>query len=350
MTTVLTQNGHYTHFDINKLPRLNVKFDEKMGYHWPNPKSPPKEIENTRVIINIDGLVGAYCRVCDAYKPYDIFSRDMARKYGIRPYCMPCYNRLEKERLSGANGNGNGNGAVSHTANGHVAQPTAVMSAEKAADKAYSLQMLEEIWVNAEHSKDVSFDMLTKLGIADEMKIIYITRWFNICDELRKKIDEQIGENIELYYVGQTNGKTPSYNGSGSNVDKLNALVKNYPDVKEEVRIIKLTNIQDTDNAEYEKIKETGAIEFGLNKVDGSSSARLIEIKYHLDPSIPNELDFHQSLVARSKKSGISKEELAKASGINGDATFHMWLDAMEHANNIGELTPFSRWHKVVQH
>ena len=72
---------------------------------------------------------------------------------------MPCYNRLEKERLSGANGNGNGNGAVYHTANGHVAQPTAVMSAEKAADKAYSLQMLEEIWVNAEHSKDVSFDI-----------------------------------------------------------------------------------------------------------------------------------------------------------------------------------------------
>ena len=186
------------------------------------------------------------------------------------------------------------------------------------------------------------------MGFADKMKFIYITRWFGICDELKQKMDEEIEPNIEAYYVGQTNGKDPLYNGSGTNVDKLKELIIDYPDVKAEIRIIEIVDLDKVDQKEYIKIKETGAIKYGLNIASGVQKANLIPIKFQLDPSNDKELDAYHDLLFRSKESGKSLEAIAKSTCINGNTCRHLFQQTMDDAADNGDILPHTYWYKKI--
>ena len=275
-----------------------------------------------------------YCVPCDEFFPVDQFPNDIRRlPYGIKRTCKLCIkagNIIGEKRVKS-------NGSVLHTSNGHIKTPSYVT------DKAHYLQVLEDLWSQSEKSKNMSFDDYIKMGSVDKHKYIYITRWFDIPSDLRNKMDEEFSPAVEAYYVGKTNGKDSTYNGSGRSAEKLSEWVKtDYPDVKEEMRIINFASLQDAESVEAARIRETGAIQYGLNEMEGSDKAQLISIKYTLDPSIPKEYEYYNDLVNRAKETGIPKEQLAKNWGIYGNTAQLMQTANLKKAHDNGEVIVFT--------
>ena len=151
-------------------------------------------------------------------------------------------------------------------------------------------------------------------------------------------MEDIIGKNKEPYYVGQTNGKKFEYNGSGSYISQLETLAKKYPHVEVERRIIQITSLQETDDAERQKITETGATKYGINNVEGSSKARLVSFKCTLDPANDRHYNMWMDLIKREEETDIPKDELALNWLLNGHDAQLAVEDGMKRSADSGEL------------
>ena len=302
----------------------------KMGFNW--------EIQKETIIRvgYLDGKIVAYCWGCDVYHLIEEMTGDTYKPCGIKPRCKRCENERQRELYD------NGDARLQNIT---ITDPVA-----EAADRSTCLAALEKIWNEAKKNKHITFDNLIKMGFDDKTKFIYITRWFGICDELKQKMEDEIRPNIEAYYVGQTNGKDPLYNGSGKNVEKLKQLIKEYPNIKEEVRIVEAADLNKVNEKEYIKIKETGAIIYGLNIAEGSQKASTISIKIQIDPSKEKELDTYYDLLFHSKESGIPLDEMAKNVMINGVVSRWMFQKTMDDAADNGDILPFAYWQKKANY
>ena len=320
-----------------KAPQLSAdKIGVKVGFNWP---------PNCRNAQKIDpsGWHNAefygYCVPCDEFHRDEDFQKDLYfPPYGIKRRCKGAAKRGETvsgRTINRTKTSSNGTVALS---NGHskAVQPPATV----AADKAYHLERLNEIWNKAEDKKVMTFQKYLEMGLADKMKFIYITKWLNSCDKFRKEMEDIIGENKEPYYVGQTNGKDFHYNGSGNHVPTLKALAKkdHYSHVKVETRIIQITNLQETDDVERQKIIETGAIKYGLNNVEGSSKARLIPLSFKIDPADNKHYNMWRDLIKREEETDIPKEELALSWLLNGHDAQLIVEDEVKLSADSGEL------------
>jgi len=296
----------------------NIKPRQKMHH---NHDGPPLARDS-------QGNLLGYCKYTYMYYPIDEMAVDSYRPFGIKPMCRTFANQKAREKYAEPSNNGNG----------HLPNNPIVRTASNPAEKAVHMEKVKEIWDKVEDKKDMTFAKLLALGLDDKMKFIYMTRWLGICDEFRKEMEDIIGENKEPYYVGQTNGRKMDYNGSGSSIDDLKALAKKYPNVEVETRIIQITDLQETDDAERQLITETGAIRYGINNLEGSSKAQSIPIKFSLDPNHPKEYEYYNDLVNGAKESGLSKEELAKKSGIYGNAAQKIQITNLKKAHACGEV------------
>lgn len=334
-----TKNITLSERDGNRAKAPQLSADQigagvKVGINWPLNCRNAQEIDPSGWY---NGEFYGYCVPCDEFHREEDFQKDLYfPPYGIKRRCKEAVKRGETvsgRTINRTKTSSNGTVALS---NGHSKTPQP--PADVAAEKAYHLEKLNEIWNKADDTKDMTFEKYFALGVVDKMKFIYITRWIGICDEFRKEMEYIIGENKEPYYVGQTNGRDFQYNGSGSYIKQLETLAKNYSHIDVERRIIQLTSLQETDDAERQKITETGANKYGLNNVEGSSKARLVSLSLKFDPTDDRHYNCYMDLIKREEETDIPKEELGLAWLINGHDAQLAVEDGMKRSADSGEL------------
>jgi len=304
----------------------HIKPYEEMGYDWEADK---KIIE--RVGRDAAGNLLGGCTRCDKYYPFEEMSKDANRgPYGIKAKCKECENKRQRE-LQADKLNGH-NGAVplqNNTITNPITEATTRLSCQAA---------LEEKWNKA--NKDITLEGLRKMGLIDKY-FIYIRRWFDIPGDIKKEIEEETqSPNIGLYYVGQTNGKDLDYNGSGSNLKTVEELVKNVPDIREEIRIIEIVNPDQVNRVECETIGETGAAKYGLNILTGPGGCKKISYTIKLDFSQEQDMKLHLTLLEYSKQCGWPIEELIKNMACNGVTAYQQINTTFAETAFSGDIEP----------
>jgi len=305
----------------------HIKPYEEMGYDWVRGD---KTI--IRVGIDIAGNLLAYCHVCDKYYPFEEMSADATRPpCGIKPKCKRCENSRQRDAAIEYNLKKQ-NGAArlqNNTITNPITETTTRLSCQAA---------LEEKWNKS--NKDITLEGLRKMGLTDK-HFIYIRRWFDIPDEIKKEIEEKTqSPNIGLYYVGQTNGRDLDYNGSGSNLKTVEELVKNVPDIREEIRIIEIVNPDQVNRVECETIGETGAAKYGLNILTGPGGCKKISYTIKLDFSQEQDMKLHLTLLEYSKQCGWPIEELIKNMACNGVTAYQQINTTFAETAFSGDIEP----------